>query len=130
MNTSSSVFRLVMAAALCALYACKTGGPERSLMVTATAYNSVKAQTDDNPTEAAWGDELKPGMKVVAVSRDLLALGLTRGKVLRIDGLWGEYVVLDRTARRLRRRVDVYMGVDVERAKAFGKKKVRIYWRE
>lgn len=101
---------------------------EHALVVTATAYNSVAEQTDANPTIAAWGDELKPGMKVVAVSRDLLERGLTRGKVLRIEGLEGDYVVLDKTASRHRKRIDIYMGVDVEKARQFGVRQVRIHW--
>ena len=48
---------------------------ERSMVVTVTAYNSVPEQTNDEPTTTAWGDELKPGMKAVAVSPDLLKEG-------------------------------------------------------
>ena len=110
--------------------ACDCESPERSMIVTVTAYNSLPSQTDSTPTIAAWGDRLKPGMKVVAVSRDLLRGELTRGKTLRIEGLEGEYVVLDKTARRFKKRVDVYMGVDVKKAKRFGIRKERIYWRE
>jgi hypothetical protein len=43
-----------------------------SLRVTATAYNSLPGQTDNTPDLAAWGDRLRPGMKAIAVSRDLL----------------------------------------------------------
>ena len=45
------------------------------LEVTVTAYNSVPEQTNEQPTIAAWGDQLAPGMKVIAVSRDLLEMG-------------------------------------------------------
>jgi len=54
----------------------------KSLQVTATAYNSVASQTDDNPSIAAWGDSLKTEIPSIAVSRNLLALGIkhnTRG---------------------------------------------------
>lgn len=108
--------------------ACRT--VERSLEVTVTAFNSVPSQTDSRPTEAAWGDRLEPGMKAVAVSRDLLAKGLEHGTVIRIEGLEGEYVVLDKTRSGLTMRVDVYMGVDVERAREFGIQQRRIFWRE
>lgn len=100
------------------------------MRVTATAFNSVPAQTDLNPSIAAWGDQLKPGMKVVAVSHDLLDAGLTRGTSLRIEGLEGEYVVLDKTASRHTRRIDIYMGTDVEKARQFGVRQRRIFWND
>ncbi|WP_319549157.1 hypothetical protein [Desulfogranum marinum] len=109
--------------------ACGSNKPERSMIVTVSAYNSVPSQTNSQPTVAAWEDELKPGMKVVAVSRDLLDEGLTRGTALKIEGLHGKYVVLDKTAARFTKRVDVYMGLDVEAAKEFGVKQLRISWR-
>jgi 3D (Asp-Asp-Asp) domain-containing protein len=101
---------------------------ERSLVVTATAYNSVRAQTDGQPDIAAWGDRLRPGMRAIAVSHDLLKLGLTRGAHVRIDGLPGKWVVLDRMHSRWRKRIDIYMGVDVRAARRWGRKQVRIYW--
>ena len=79
----------------------------RGLEVVVTAYNAVPAQTDRDPWVAAWNTELRPGMKAIAVSRDLLALGLGNGARVEIDGLPGEYVVLDKTHRRWTRRVDL-----------------------
>ena len=73
---------------------------------------------------------MKPGMKVVAVSPDLLDEGLSHGSKVRIEGLKGNYVVLDKTNGRFTKRVDVYMGVDVEAAKEFGVKQLRITWSE
>ena len=109
--------------------ACATPAPKtHSLLVTATAYNSVRGQTQGDPTEAAWGDRLSPGMKVIAVSRDLLEMGLGRGTRVKIDGLEGEYVVLDKMSRRWTRRIDLYMGVDVKAARRWGKREVRIHW--
>jgi 3D (Asp-Asp-Asp) domain-containing protein len=102
---------------------------ERSLVVTATAYNSLHGQTDGDPTLGAWGDRLKPGMRAIAVSSDLVALGLTRGTPVRIEGLHGEYTVLDRMGRRWRKRIDIYMGVDTRAARSWGSRKVLIYWR-
>jgi len=104
-------------------------GVERTLSVTATAFNSVQAQTDSTPTLAAWGDILKPGMKAIAVSRDLLDEGLSHGSKVRIDGLPGEYVVLDKMAERMKQGIDIYMGTDIDAAKDWGKRKVRIRWR-
>ncbi len=100
----------------------------RTMTVTATAYNSVVAQTDAQPSIAAWGDHLKPGMKAIAVSLDLLEQGLTRGVMVRIDGFSGEYKVLDKTARRFKKRIDIYMGKDVRKARQFGVKKLKISW--
>ena len=96
--------------------------------MTATAYNSTPAQTSGNPNEGAWGDEIKPGMKILAVSPDLLESGLTRGTKVRIDGVDGTWTVLDRTASRFSNRIDLYMGTDVEAAVAWGLKEVTIFW--
>jgi 3D (Asp-Asp-Asp) domain-containing protein len=101
---------------------------ERSAWVDATAYNSLPDQTSGDPTLGAWGDRLKPGMKVIAVSRDLEEQGLARGARVRIDGLDGEYRVLDRMARRWTGKIDVYMGNDVGAARKWGRRKVRIHW--
>ena len=60
---------------------------EQSLLVTATAYNSVAGQTSDEPSLTAWGDQLEPGMKAIAVSRDLIELGLSHGVEVSIEGL-------------------------------------------
>ncbi|MCD9466129.1 3D domain-containing protein [Photobacterium iliopiscarium] len=98
----------------------------KKLNVTATAYNSVSAQTDSNPSIAAWGDRLKPGMKAIAVSRDLLKMGLKRGSKVKISGLPGEYVVLDKMHHRWRRKIDIYMGKNVRAAKNWGKRRVTI----
>ena len=98
------------------------------MSVTASAYNSTVAQTDDNPNEGAWGDLITPGMQVVAVSPDLLDAGLARGTELQIEGLPGTWTVLDRTASRHRQRIDIYMGTDVDAAIKWGVKKVTIRW--
>jgi 3D (Asp-Asp-Asp) domain-containing protein len=110
--------------------ACAAAGEaeEQSRVVTATAYNSLPGQTAGNPAVGAWGDRLRPGMKAVAVSRDLLELGLRRGTRLRIEGLSGEYVVLDKMGKRWKNKVDIYMGEDVEAARAWGRRRVRIRW--
>lgn len=109
------------------LYGC---GEVRVLEVTATAYNSVPEQTDDQPSLAAWGHELTPGDRVIAVSPDLLELGLEPGSVVRIEGLPGRYRVLDKTHSRFERRIDIYMGEDVERARHWGIQEVELRWRE
>ena len=99
-----------------------------SLEVTATAYNSVPGQTWGDPALTAWGDRLEPGMRALAVSRDLIALGLDHGAEVRIEGMPGTWRVLDKLHRRWTRRIDLYMGEDVQAAREFGKRQVRIYW--
>ena len=101
---------------------------ERSLVVKSSAYNSLESQTNAQPTLTAWGDTLKPGMKAVAVSRDLIALGLGHNTIIRIDGLPGEYRVLDKMAKRWKKKIDVYMGKDVEAARRWGVREVTIRW--
>jgi 3D (Asp-Asp-Asp) domain-containing protein len=96
--------------------------------VTATAYNSLPAQTDSRPSEAAWGDILEPGMKAIAVSSDLLAMGLTRNTRVRIKGLPGTYRVLDRMPSRWNNKIDIYMGKDRRKALDWGRRTVEISW--
>jgi 3D (Asp-Asp-Asp) domain-containing protein len=78
--------------------------------------------------EIAPGDRIEPGMKVIAVSPDLVRKGLKRGTKVRIDELEGEWIVLDRTPSRLRNHIDLYMGTDVAAAREWGRKKVTIRW--
>jgi len=101
---------------------------QQEVVVTATAYNSLPSQGVGGGKHGAWGDRLRPGMKTIAVSHDLIALGLTRGAVVEIDGLPGDYTVLDRLPRRWKRRIDIYMGSDVRAARAWGRREVRIRW--
>ena len=108
-----------------------TAGKERSnnLMVTATAYNSIPGQTDSTPDIAAWGDRLRPSMKAIAVSKDLLKhYGLSRGDTIKIRGLEGEYTVLDKMHPRWRKKIDIYMGTDRRAAKRWGRRNVAIHW--
>jgi len=102
---------------------------ETSMEVTATAYNSLPSQTTQkNPSLTAWGDTLKPGMKAVAVSRDLIKLGLKHNTKISIKGLDGEYVVLDKMNKRWTKKIDIYMGLNQRAAKKWGKRKVSISW--
>jgi len=101
----------------------------KRLQVTATAYTSHVAQTDSTPNIAAWGDRLKPGMKVIAVSRDLLNVyGLKHKQKVRIKGLEGEYIVLDKMNKRWRKKIDIYMGMNKKKAFRWGRRKVEIHW--
>lgn len=107
-------------------------GPEtgsRSMEVTATAYTMRESETKQgNVGLAAWGDQLEPGMNVVAVSRDLIDEGLDHETEVRIEGLEGTYIVRDKMAARWERKIDIFMGRDVERAREWGKREVTIHW--
>lgn len=101
----------------------------KSLHVTATAYTSHVDQTDSTPNIAAWGDRLYPGMKSIAVSRDLLKIyGLKHKQKVRIKGLKGEYAVLDKMNKRWTKKIDIYMGMDKRKAFKWGRRKVEILW--
>jgi 3D (Asp-Asp-Asp) domain-containing protein len=139
----AAVIRALAAATLLALTACASlvhpsvpppvlqkpaAGVERSLRVSASAYNSVPGQTDHTPSIGAWGDELTPGMKVIAVSTDLIEMGLARGQSVRIRGLDGVFTVADRMSDRWERKIDIYMGDDVKAARNWGVREVEIVW--
>ena len=74
--------------------------------VRVTAYNPCPKQTNDEPRIAAWGDDVFEGM--IAVSRDLEPLGLTRNTPVHILGI-GDFVVMDRMHRRKTNQIDIFM---------------------
>lgn len=115
---------------LCLVLSCKLGTEDgytwNDLKVTATAYNSLAYQTSSDPHITAWGDSLIPGKKYIAVSRDLIKLGLTHDTPVIIEGFEGIYWVKDKMHYRWRNRIDIYMGVDVKKAKEWGRRKVNI----
>ena len=105
------------------------GFGKHKLRVTATAYSSHKGQTDSTPFLAAWNNRLRPGMKIIAVSRDMLTrYGMKNGTKVRIGGLRGYYRVRDKMNKRYRKRIDIYMGLDRRRALRWGRRSVVIYW--
>lgn len=97
-----------------------------TLNVTATAYNSLKVQGIGDPNITAWGDTLRPGVKSIAVSRDLLKQGLDYGTYVKIEGLEGYYVVNDKMHSRWTNKIDIYMGTDKRKALNWGRRMVRI----
>lgn len=109
------------------IYACED--ESRMLEVTATAYTSSVGETDSTPNISAWGDRLTPGMRVIAVSRDLLAMGLTHGTLVQVEGFDKDFIVLDKMNKRWTKKVDLYMGNDKRAALNWGKKKVNICWK-
>ena len=105
------------------------GFGKHKLRVTATAYSSHKGQTDKTPFLAAWNNRIRPGMKIIAVSRDLLTkYGLRNGSRVRIAGLPGTYRVRDKMNKRYKKRIDIYMGTNRRRALRWGRRSVILYW--
>ncbi|TXD70474.1 hypothetical protein ESV24_04620 [Aequorivita lipolytica] len=97
-----------------------------SLNVTATAYNAVEHQTKKGSRRAAWGDLLEDGVKAVAVSRDLIAMGLDHNEEIEIEGFNGTFIVKDKMNRRWTKKIDIFMGLDEQAAKEYGKRQVEI----
>ena len=94
-----------------------------------TAYNSLPYQTRPGTPGniTAWGDTLVPGMKCVAISRDLLDSGLVYNSRVLISLFPGDtFRVNDKMNRRFTKRMDIYMGKDVKKAKRFGKQKAEV----
>jgi len=102
---------------------------KRQIRVTATAYTSHASQTDKTPFLAAWNNRIRPGMKIIAVSRDLIKrYGLTNGVKVRIKGLPGLYTIRDKMNKRFRSRIDIYMGTNRHKALRWGKKRIVLMW--
>jgi len=102
---------------------------KHKLRVQATAYSSHVGQTDSTPFLAAWNNRIRPGMKIIAVSRDLITkYGLGNGKKVKIQGLPGYYTVRDKMNKRYTKRIDIYMGTNRRKALRWGRKRTVIYW--
>ena len=105
------------------------GFGKRKLRVTATAYSSHRSQTDKTPFLAAWNNRIRPGMKIIAVSRDMLTrYGLRNGSKVKIGGLSGYYTVRDKMNKRYRKRIDIYMGMNRRKALRWGRRSVTLYY--
>lgn len=96
------------------------------LELSVSAYNSLAYQTMGDPTLTAFGDTLKPGMKVIAVSRDLLDSGLTHNSKVYIPQLEDTFLVKDKMNRRFIRKIDIYFGVDRDSAIEWGLQKTEV----
>lgn len=125
-QTNYFKFSLILIALMVPALGCTD--KKHTLTVTATAYNSLPGQTQGDPNLTAWGDKLVPGIKAIAVSRDLLSMGLTRGVEVTIKGLPDTYVVMDKLNKRWKLRIDIYMGSDINAARQWGKREVVINW--
>lgn len=102
----------------------------QSTTVTATAYNTTEAQTKKGHVGlAAWGDQLVPGMRAIAVSRDLIEKGLSHNTEVKIEGLPGTWIVRDKMHKRWQNKIDIFMGLDEAAAREWGKRQVTIRWK-
>lgn len=129
MNRHRNTPRLALLATVLSLPLAACDSMEtRTEEVTATAYTLSEAETKKgNVGLAAWGDQLEPGMKAIAVSRDLIPQGLGHEAVVEIEGLDGEYVVRDKMNRRWTEKIDILMS-DRASALEWGKQTVTISW--
>lgn len=101
----------------------------RTMEVTATAYTLAEDETKQgNVGLSAWGDQLEPGMRAIAVSRDLIKKGLGHGAKVKIEGLRGTYVVRDKMNRRWKNKIDILFP-SKKLARKWGKQKVTIRWK-
>lgn len=104
--------------------------PPHTLEVVVTAYSSMPAQTDGDPTVTATGQSVRPG--ILAVSRDLLNTQLPYGTQVRIleiradeEGCGGYptstvFDVQDTMAASIENHVDIWMP-SLEEALAWGR---------
>ncbi len=127
MNLSTKILTLLYIISFLFLASCTE---TKTMEVTATAYNSVESQTKrGDPNTTAFGDKLEPGIKAIAVSRDLLQEeGIEHGAEVKIKGLPGKYTVKDKMNRRWKRKIDIYMGENEGQAREWGRQVVEISW--
>jgi 3D (Asp-Asp-Asp) domain-containing protein len=67
-------------------------------------------------------------MKAIAISRDLIKLGITRNTPFKIEGFSGYYLVKDKLNARFSNKIDLYMGTDIEKARAFGVRQLSVQY--
>ncbi len=102
---------------------------KHKIRVTATAYTSHYSQTDSTPFLAAWSNRIRPGMKIIAVSPDMIRkYGITNGVRVKIAGLPGIYTVRDKMNKKWRHRIDIYMGTNRGKALRWGRRSVVMYY--
>ncbi len=90
-----------------------------------TGYQLVQKQTDSTPYIAAWNDNIKGALNVVAVVQDS---PLRRGTCVKIAGLSETYIVLDRFNKRYNgmKKFDVLVSSKAEAHRITGRRKVEI----
>lgn len=93
---------------------------ESQMVVSITAYSLKECKRNKGLT--ASGKKVKKG--IIAVSPDLEKKGLKMGTTINIKGK-GTYIVADRTSKRLKKTIDIYMHSHKNAIK-FGKKYAKI----
>jgi len=122
MKTKTILYALTIVATASLMSFAKTASAE-TLTATVTAFNTVAAQTDSNPCEAASGDNICGRRDVVACPRRV-----PLGTWVKIKGK--RYECLDRTAKKHDGRFDISFDKDIQAAKKWGipRVKVTILW--
>jgi 3D (Asp-Asp-Asp) domain-containing protein len=64
-------------------------------------------------------------MQCIAVSRDLLTIGINHNTKIKINGIDGIYLVKDKMNKRWKNKIDIYMGENIKEAREWGLKKSR-----
>lgn len=109
------------------LFGSRPLAPKKSVRVKALAYTGCSVKSKRTP-RGAWGDALSRDVKAVAVSTDLLDMGLDRGDVISIEGLPGKFKVLDVMHGRHDKTIDIFYGDDRCGATQWGKRTLNITW--
>ena len=102
---------------MCILFVSSGSLWAEEIKASVTAYTLKECY--HNKGKTASGEFVKPGM--IAVSRDLERKGLKLGTKIKISDM-GTFVVKDRTSRRNRGNVDIYMS-SYKKALRFGRQK-------
>lgn len=102
---------------ICMVLFSSAGVRAEEMKVAVTAYTLTECYHNKGVT--ASGELVRPG--IVAVSRDLEEKGMKLGTKIRIGDL-GTFVVKDRTHRRNRGNIDIYM-ISYTEALKFGRQK-------
>jgi 3D (Asp-Asp-Asp) domain-containing protein len=112
------------------LFTGKGKQPGNTLRVKAMAYTacSVGKKRAKRAPRGAWGDPLTEDANAVAISPDLLEMGLDRGDLITIEGLPGKYKVLDVMHSRHDKSIDIFYGDDQCGALQWGKRTLTITW--
>lgn len=102
---------------ICIMFISSVSVWAEEIKVSVTAYTLKECY--HNKGKTASGEFVKPG--IVAVSRDLESKGLKLGTKIKISDM-GTFIVKDRTSRKNRGNVDIYMQ-SYSRAIQFGRQK-------
>ena len=100
----------------------------KTLTVRALAYTAQSAGGGRAIPKAANGQLLTPDIAAIAVSPDLFEHGLVFDKKVRIEGLEGEFTVMDTMSCRHENTIDIYFGKDVVAARQWGSRELIISW--